>query len=68
MERKCLVEGMPATFHVWSTKAYPIGASLCVGGYPAGQVINPVAIVEYEDGTVEAVLVDKIQFVVNNIV
>lgn len=51
-----------AFFHLFTTSAYPIEPSLLKGGHPGGQVSKPVAIVEYEDGTVEAVIVSRVRF------
>ena len=51
-----------AFFHLFATSAYPIEPSLLKGGHPGGQVSKPVAIVEYEDGTVEDVLPSRVRF------
>lgn len=51
-----------AFFHLFTTNAYPVEPSLLKGGHPGGQVSKPVAIVEYEDGTVESVLPSRVRF------
>ena len=44
-----------AIFHLFATKACPIEPSPLRGGHPGGQYSEPVAVVEYEDGTVHMV-------------
>lgn len=51
-----------AFFHLFSTSAFPIEPSPLKGGHPGGQVSKPVAIVEYEDGTVETVIASRVRF------
>lgn len=60
-EKKARIERR-AFFHLFTTSAYPIEPSILKGGHPGGQVSNPVAIVEYEDGTVETVLPSRVRF------
>jgi len=50
--RPCLVGGNKAMFHRWAAYANVIGQSPMIGGHPGGQVERPVAIIEFEDGTV----------------
>lgn len=54
-KRLCVVDGKKALFHNWAEISYPIAESVMRGGPPAGQVSYVVALVEYEDGTVEKV-------------
>ena len=55
--RPCIVrvdknKSIQATFHSFCEHAYVIEPSPLVGGAPGGQISVPLAIVEYEDGTV----------------
>ena len=54
-KRLCVVDGRKALFHNWAEISYPVGEDLMIGGRPAGQVSYVVALIEYEDGTVEKV-------------
>ena len=56
-EKKCR-----AFFHRFATLERPIEASPLKGGHPAGQYSKPVAIVEYEDGTVHMVDPESVRF------
>lgn len=64
--RPCIVtiegEPRPALFHLFSTTAYVIKPSPLMGGHPGGQISEPTAIVEYEDGTVCAVSPSSVRF------
>lgn len=51
-----------ALFHRFATIERPIEASPLKGGPPAGQCSKPVAIVEYEDGTVHMVDPESVRF------
>lgn len=51
-----------AFFHLFTTRAYPIEPSPLRGGHPGGQVSEAVAIVEYEDGTVDTVEPSRVRF------
>ena len=51
-----------AFFHQFTTRAYPIEPSPLKGGHLGGQYIEPVAIVEYEDGMVDCVTPTCIRF------
>lgn len=51
-----------AFFHLFTTKAFPLEPSPLRGGHPGGQVSTPLAIVEYEDGTVETVEPHRVRF------
>lgn len=54
-KRLCTVDGRKALFHNWAEISYVIEASPLRGGHPGGQVSYVVALVEYEDGTIEKV-------------
>lgn len=67
--RICMVETYEANrkerrafFHLFTTSARPIEPSPLRGGHPGGQVSKPVAIVEYEDGTVDTVEPERVRF------
>lgn len=67
--RICVVETYEANrkkrrafFHLFTTSARPIEPSTLRGGHPGGQVSNPIAIVEYEDGTVDTVEPSRVRF------
>ena len=51
-----------AFFHLFTTSARPIEPSPLRGGHPGGQVSKPIAIVEYEDGTVDTVNPESVRF------
>ena len=51
-----------AFFHLFTARAMPIEPSLLRGGHPGGQYSRPVAIVEYEDGTVATVDAESVRF------
>lgn len=57
MNKKCVVkindEELPATFYGVFQKAWTHGESLLKGGFPAGQMAFPVAVVDYGDGLKE---------------
>lgn len=55
--RPCLVghEKRPALLHGFSTKAWTHEESALIGGFPAGQISYPVAVVEFECGNVDEV-------------
>lgn len=59
---KSEVKEKRAFFHLFTTSAYPIEPSILKGGHPGGQVSKPVAIVEYEDGTVDTVEPERVRF------
>lgn len=48
--RSCTVHGELGYFHCWEHFRQPIGASLFVGGAPAGVVSKVYGIVEFADG------------------
>lgn len=64
--RPCVVSttegGKKAFFHRWSEHSEVIGPSLLRGGHSGGTVRFTVAIVEYEDGTVENISPEAIRF------
>ena len=60
--RLCKLHDKDAVFHKWSQRGYTIGESMTYGGPSAGQVLYPVGIVEYKDGTVEEVYPSSIKF------
>lgn len=51
-----------ALFHVFITMAHPVEPSLLRGGAPGGQLSEPYAVVEYEDGRVEFVTPLRVRF------
>jgi hypothetical protein len=51
-----------ALFHKWITEAQVVEESPLRGGHPAGQVMTTLALVEYEDGTVDAVSPGRVRF------
>lgn len=51
-----------AFFHLFSTNARPLEPSPLRGGHPGGQYSEPLAIVEYEDGVVDAVSPLRVRF------
>lgn len=57
--RPCVIkvdkESVQATFHRFCEHAYVVEPSPMIGGAPGGQISVPLAIVEYEDGTVHYV-------------
>lgn len=53
-ERAALLHGLFA--HAWTH-----GESIAVGGFCAGQETMPMALVEYEDGRLDAVGVDAVR-------
>lgn len=59
---KAIREERRAFFHLFTTSARPIEPSLLRGGHPGGQVSEAVAIVEYEDGTVDTVEPSRVRF------
>ena len=68
-KRLCMVNGRKAIFHMWAEISHPVGESALRGGPPAGQVSYVVALVEYEDGTVEMIdLLEKKLIFVDNLV
>ncbi|MDD3029857.1 MAG: hypothetical protein PHS57_06230 [Alphaproteobacteria bacterium] len=64
--RKCEANGKPALFHRWADVAYTVGDGIAIGSAPGGQVMYPVAIVEYEDGAVDQVNPVHVRFVAEN--
>lgn len=57
MTEKCVVKingkELSATFYGVFQKAWTHGESLTVGGFPAGQMAFPVAVVDYGEGLKE---------------
>lgn len=60
--RPCIVGDRKALFHRWVEKSKVVPPSMMVGGHPGGTVSGVVAIVEFEDGTVEEMYPYKIKF------
>ena len=60
--RPCVVrqEGR-ALFHGFFVRAWTHGSSVTIGGFSAGQEAHPMAIVEFEDGRVDAVAIDAVR-------
>lgn len=61
-DRPCIVDGRKALFLKWDIYSEPVGASPLVGGPPAGVISKTLAIIEFEDGSVEIVAPWKIKF------
>lgn len=59
--RPCMVrqEGC-ALLHLLFVRAWTHGAAVTVGGFSAGQETAPMALVEYEDGRLDAVAVGAV--------
>ena len=55
-----------AFFHAFTTRAYPVEPSPLKGGHTGGQVIDPYAIIELEDGTVGLAELTSIKFIDSN--
>lgn len=51
-----------AFFHAFTTMAHPVEPSPLRGGAPGGQLSEPYAVVEYEDGQVEFVAPIRVRF------
>ena len=51
-----------AFFHAFTTMAHPVEPSPLRGGRPGGQISEPLAIVEYEDGVVDFVSPLRVRF------
>lgn len=51
-----------AFFHLFTTNERPLEPSPLRGGHPGGQYSEPLAIVEYEDGTVDSVSPLRVRF------
>lgn len=64
--RPCIIKvdkkSVQAIFHRFCEHAYVVGPSPMVGGAPGGQISIPLAIVEYEDGTVHYVDPTQVTF------
>ncbi|MFV0412943.1 MAG: hypothetical protein ACK5L3_06670 [Oscillospiraceae bacterium] len=60
--RPCEVNGRPARFHCWSTRARVVAPSMLRGGHQGGQLSETFAIIEYEDGEVSEEYPYKIRF------
>lgn len=63
--RPCIVDGKKALFHMWENFSKPVAGELHIGGAPAGTLSFILAIVEFEDGTVDRVLPQEVKFVDN---
>lgn len=62
-QRECLYKGEKCRFHGFFQAAYTHGAALTIGGFPAGQEANPVAVIEFSNGKVAYVEANAITFV-----
>jgi hypothetical protein len=66
--RPCLVhvptqQGyVPALWHCWAHEAEVIAPSLMRGGHAGGQLASVLALVEFQDGTVEKVRTERVKF------
>lgn len=61
--RKCIVNHMPAYFHIWAHEAKPIAPAVGVGGHGGGQVSYVIGIIERLDGSVHKAYPEEIKFV-----
>ena len=61
--RPCFVDGKKALFHRWLEYAMVIEPSPMVGGHRGGEIKYTLAIVEYEDGTLDQVNPSRVRFV-----
>ena len=65
--KKCKViinenkETIEAVFHGVFQKAWTHGDSLLVGGYKAGQIAYPVAVVDWGEGLIEVNVADVVE-------
>lgn len=59
--RPCTAMGERALLHFFFVHTWTHGASATIGGFPAGQENRPCALVEYEDGRIEAVSTDSVR-------
>lgn len=57
-----LPDDEPALFHCITHRANVIPPSLLKGGHPGGQLAEVYALVEYRDGHLEEVSLDRVQF------
>lgn len=60
--RPCLVKGRKALFHRFADEAHTVGESPLIGGHKGGQIWGVLAIVEFEDGTVQRVYPYEVYF------
>lgn len=65
--RPCVIKvdekkSVQATFHRFCEHAYVVEPSPMIGGAPGGQISVPLAIVEYEDGTIHYVNPTQVTF------
>ena len=61
-KRPCMVEGFGrALLHCFGFTAYTHPGGLTIGSLPPGQESSPNAVVEFEDGTVKAVPVNRVR-------
>lgn len=63
--RPCLVNGKKALFHRWFEYSQIVAPSPMVGGHSGGEVKAVLALIEFEDGTVEELFPNKIRFLDN---
>lgn len=65
-KRPCIVrvkgEDKKALFHCWEHVSKLVDASPMVGGHPGGTVSGTLAVVEFEDGSVDDVYLSQIKF------
>lgn len=59
--RPCIAMGKRALLHFAFVHTWTHGASATIGGFPAGQESRPCALVEYEDGSLDAVAADSVR-------
>lgn len=59
--RGTIREPKKALFHGLFTESQVIAPSALKGGHPGGTVQSPVAVVEFEDGTIERVPIESVR-------
>lgn len=60
--RPCFVNGVKTLWHGWSEKSEIVPPSMLKGGHRGGVATCPLAIIEYEDGHVDAVFPWDVRF------
>lgn len=60
--RPCKVYKRDALFHGWFLDARVVEPSPFPGGYPGGQLSQPIGLVEWNDGTIHAVHPHEVRF------
>lgn len=60
--RPCLAKGKKALFHCWEHRSEVVPPSPLRGGHSGGQISGTLAIVEFEDGSVDTVYPQNVTF------